>query len=316
MAKIAKRRGKWVVDWYDPVSKKRSREVCIDRDAAKRRLGEVLKSGERIGLKSTLKEYGDKWLDHMKDELAASTYQEYAAVLKNHVYPALGGKPFSKITRAMMRDLISAKRKEGYDVSTIRNILAPVRGMYNQSADDGEPIANPAARMGKRNKRSDPKPKINPYTREETSVMLQKALVLIPRFYPLLLCAVRAGLRQGELIGLQGQDADFKSRLLNVQRTMSRGKLKPPKNGKTRMVDMSKQLAAVLQELNRKPAEPIFPKHDWDDARSPQLRKDLAAISDRCRAKEDSFSRFETYLRLASHPESRIAGLYMRPDGA
>lgn len=39
---------------------------------------------------------------------------------------------------------------------------------------------------------------------------------------------------------------------------MSRGNLKPPKNGKTRMVDMSKQLAAVLQELNRKPGEPIF----------------------------------------------------------
>jgi hypothetical protein len=70
MAKIAKRRGKWVVDWYDPVTKKRSREVCADRDAAKRRLGEVLKSGERIGLKSTLKEYAEKWLEHMKNELA------------------------------------------------------------------------------------------------------------------------------------------------------------------------------------------------------------------------------------------------------
>ena len=72
-----------------PASKKRSREVGADRDAAKRRLGEVLKAGERIGLKSTLKEYGDKWLEHMKDELAGSTHQEYSAVLKNHVYPVL-----------------------------------------------------------------------------------------------------------------------------------------------------------------------------------------------------------------------------------
>jgi hypothetical protein len=49
MAKIAKRRGKWVVDWYDPVTKKRSGAVCVDRDATKRRLGDVLKAGERIG---------------------------------------------------------------------------------------------------------------------------------------------------------------------------------------------------------------------------------------------------------------------------
>jgi integrase len=247
MAKIAKRRGKWVVDWYDPVTKRRSREVCADRDAAKRRLGEVLKAGERIGLKSTLKEYGDKWLELMKDELAASTYQEYSAVLRNHIYPVLGDKLFSKITRAMIREIILSKRKEGYDPSTIRNMLAPVRGMYNQAADDGEPIHNPAARIGKRNKRTDPKPDLNPYSPEEVPVMLQKALQLVPSFYPLLLCAVRTGIRQGELIALKASDVDFKNRLIHVQRNLSRGKLKLPKNGKTRKVDCRSSLLAYFR---------------------------------------------------------------------
>jgi hypothetical protein len=53
--------------------------------------------------------------------LAGSTHQEYSAVLKNHLYPVLGDKPFSKITRAMISDFISAKRKEGYDPTTIRH---------------------------------------------------------------------------------------------------------------------------------------------------------------------------------------------------
>jgi site-specific recombinase XerD len=116
----------------------------------------------------------------MKDELAGSTHQEYSAVLKNHLYPVLDDKPFSKITRAVIRDFISAKRKEGYDPSTIRNMLAPVRGMYNQAADDGEPIHNPAARIAKRNKRTESKPDINPYSREEVPRMLTKALQLLP----------------------------------------------------------------------------------------------------------------------------------------
>jgi integrase len=139
----------------------------------------------------------------------------------------------------MIRELILSKRKEGYDPSTIRNMLAPVRGMYNQAADDGEPIHNPAARIGKRNKRNDPTPDINPYSPEEVPLMLQKALQLVPSFYPLLLCGVRTGIRQGELIALKASDVDFKNRLIHVQRNLSRGKLKLPKNGKTRKVDMS-----------------------------------------------------------------------------
>jgi integrase len=51
------------------------------------------------------------------------------------------------------------------------------------------------------------------------------------------------------LIGLKGIDLDFTNRLIDVQRNISRGKVKLPKNGKTRKVDMSKQLATVLGEL-------------------------------------------------------------------
>jgi integrase len=273
MAKIAKRRGKWVVDWYDPVTKKRSREVCADRDAAKRRLGEVLKSGERIGLKSTLKEYAEKWLEHMKNELVESTHQEYSAVLKNHIYPVFGDKAFSKITRAMIRDFIAAKRKEGYNRSTVRNMLAPIRGMYNQAADDGEPIDNPAARMGKQNKRTEPKPDINPYSPEEVPLMLAKALQLVPLYYALLLTAVRTGIRQGELIALRAFDVDFKNRFIHVQRSLSRGKLKLPKNGKAPFVDMSKQTAAVLQELKREPEDWLFQNSAGTQIDASNLRK-------------------------------------------
>jgi integrase len=210
-------------------------------------------------IKATLKEYADWWLEnHAKHTVASSTYQEYSSVLKKHVYPLFGDKPFSKVSRAMIRQLISVKRGEGLSPATIRNILAPVRGMYNQAADDGEPIANPASRIGKHNK-SGIKKGISPLSREETSQMLQKALIALPKLYPLFLCAVRTGLRQGELIALKGKDVDFEKRLIRVERAMSRGIIKTPKSGKSRMVDMSKQLSGVLRELEREPEDLLFP---------------------------------------------------------
>jgi len=168
----------------------------------------------------------------MKGNLAGSTYHEYKADLKNHVYPVLGDKQYSRVSRVMIREFISAKRTEGYDPSTVKNMLAPVRGMYNQAADDGEPITNPAAKIGKHNKQTEPKREINPLTHEEVPTLLQKALVLVPLDYPLILCALHTGIRQGERISLKAGDIDFKNRLIHVQRYLSRGTIKAPKEEK------------------------------------------------------------------------------------
>jgi integrase len=255
MACVRKYRGHWVVDWRDPITKKRAIETVEEdtREAAKRRLAEILKTGEQVGSKATFKEYGEWWLENCaKGAIKDSTYQEYEAVLKNHVYPLLGSKPFAKVSRAMIRELIAAKKKEGFSQSTIRNIMAPVRGMFFQAMDDGAAHQNPAARIGKLNKRSkdEPRKRINPLTREEIQIMLKAASEnKYIHWYPLLLCAPRAGIREGELVSLKGIDVDFNGRFIHVQRNLSRGKISATKSGKDRKVDMSAQLAEVLGDL-------------------------------------------------------------------
>jgi len=70
-------------------------------DAAERRLAEVIQSG-KIGSSKrlTFKAQADRRLeDTAKTEIKASTYQEYSAVLKHHLYPLLGSKPFVKVDR-------------------------------------------------------------------------------------------------------------------------------------------------------------------------------------------------------------------------
>jgi len=251
MACVRKWRGKWIVDWRDPGGKRFIETVEGDRDTAKRRLGEILKSGEQAASKRlTFQGYAESWLENFaKVTIKRSTYLEYERALKVHLYPLFGSKPLVKVTRKTVREMIAAKQKAGLSQSTIRNILAPMRQLYNQAIDDGDAFENPAARVGKFNKRKDAAAQINPLTREEVKTLLDKTFEKSPHWYPLLLCATRTGMREGELIGLKGIDLDFRGQFIEVQRILSRGELTTPKNGKTRRIDMSGQLKDVLQDL-------------------------------------------------------------------
>src|SRR5262249_1660819 len=257
MACVRKWRGKLVVDYRD-ANGKRHRLQVESREEGHRLLAEIEANERREPIKGTFKEYGEWWLENCaKGNIKESTYEEYRRALESYVYPILGHKRFTKITRKMVRELITRLRqgvpghkpKKGLSQSSIRNILAPIRGMYNQAMDDEEAFRNPAARMGKFNKKTSAKPPINPLTREEVQVMLDKAATDFAHYYPLFLCAPRSGLRKGELIALKGIDLDFNGRFIDVQRTFYRGRITLPKNGRTRRVDMSQQLATVLKDL-------------------------------------------------------------------
>jgi site-specific recombinase XerC len=57
-----------------------------------------------------------------------------------------------KVTRTMIRQLVATKKAEGLSHSTIRNILAAIRGMFFQAIEDGVVHNNPVARAGTINK--------------------------------------------------------------------------------------------------------------------------------------------------------------------
>jgi integrase len=73
-------------------------------------------------------------------------------------------------------------------------------------------------------------------------VFLDTARKHAPREHPLFLCALRTGMRLGELLGLQWGDVDFHGRFIEVRRNLVGGYVTMPKSGKARKVDMSSQL--------------------------------------------------------------------------
>ncbi len=250
MACVRKWRKKWVVDWRDDGGK-RYIEARTDKDDAEHRLAEIIRGGKKpVNNKQTFKEYAEWWLENCaKGNIKDSTLAEYEAVLKNHVYPVFGSRPLTKITRRMVREFITQKKNANLTRSTIKNILAPVRAIYNQGIEDDDLQVNPASKVGKFNKRVPGETKINPLNREELAKLLKTARERMPHHYPALLCAARTGVREGELIGLKWTDVDFNGRFIEVRRNVSKGRVTTPKSGKARKVDMSLQLTNTLDGL-------------------------------------------------------------------
>ncbi len=253
MACIRKRRGKWVIDYRDASGKRRWETTEGNRKDAEERMAKIVSKGRPVDTKQTFQEYAERWLETYRVNLKAGSFIQMESVLRIHLFPAFGSVPFSKVDRVMVKELIAEKIKSGLSRSTVSNIITPLREMYNHAIDDGViSFNNPASRVGRFNKQRAEDKKINPLTREELSALLEVTKEKMPYYYPLLLCAARTGLREGELIGLKGSDIDFHGRFIDVQRSIFRSSVTSPKNHKSRRVDMSRQLTDVLDKLLHK----------------------------------------------------------------
>ena len=199
----------------------------------------------------TLQNYATQWLaSHAQQACKFSTSRIYDVNLRRHVFPILGSLALSALTRSECRQLITACREKGLSRKSIENICRTVSSVLTQAVEDGLITANPAFRLGRYYRTGDaPTQEIRPFTREEASLFLETARQLAPREFPLFLCALRTGMRLGELLGLQWGDIDFNGRFIEVRRNLVAGRETTPKSGKTRRVDMSTQLTETLRSL-------------------------------------------------------------------
>jgi integrase len=201
----------------------------------------------------SFEEAAERWLTthSQMGQIRPSTQADYARTLRLYALPKFGTRSVTTITREDVRGLVVDLLGQGKSRSLARNLLAPIRQTFNQLIDDGVVSANPASRMGRYLKaKIDPRSRIDPLLVDEERSLLETARHDFPRAYPLFLCALRTGMRLGELFGLQWGDIDFQSHFIEVRRTVKDGgKVFPPKNGKIRRVDLSDQLATTLRAL-------------------------------------------------------------------
>jgi integrase len=170
--------------------------------------------------------------------------------LRKHVLPALGHKQLREITRQDLQNMVAEKVNAGLSRSWIRSIIAPLRELLNHAVDDGLLDRNPALRLARFSRKAEAqKGRIDALTPTEELRLLETAEQEYPRWYPLFLTALRTGMREGDLLALQWGQIDFAGGYIQVDRSLSRGKVVPTKSGRIRRIALSPVLAEILVTL-------------------------------------------------------------------
>jgi len=156
--------------------------------------------------------------------------------------------------------------------SSVENILKPLRAVLAFAVKEKLLSASPFAALEKEDR---PAPDEEPHEPHEwTDEELERLLAASSRraaeqasrydYAPLLTVAAKAGLRLGELLGLEWTDCELVrgAGALNVRRQWTRlDELAPPKAGSRRRVPISDELVRVLLELKMRSADkggPVF----------------------------------------------------------
>jgi len=268
MACVRMYRGSWVVDYRDAAGR-RHIESVDSRDAGNVKLGEIAKAlrsktYDPGRAKASLQEYAIDWLQSRRAEVSRSTFTSYEYALRVHILPDLGRYELGRLTRPQVR-LFMGKKAEQKKMTgeaplakdTVRIIGACLHAMLETAVEDGIVSVNVAHLKVKRNSstqrriRGEKQIRIRQkvFTREQLVLFFKTAWEYASDYFVLFFLLARAGLRIGEALALKIGDLDFVERLINVERTIVRGEIGPPKHGLARQVDMSAQLTKVLGQL-------------------------------------------------------------------
>jgi integrase len=282
-------RGAWWV-FINHKKQRRSKRIGKDKARAEAVAAEIRERLARkdLGLtiqrdaSETVAAYGRRWLEHATT-LKASTKRFYGDNLDLHIVPALGHVPVAEVTRADVRTLLKACQRKRLGPLTTTGIIRTLSTILSEAVEDGHLQANPALRPGRmRRAMRDPnapkKKRIDPYTREEAAALVEAAP---PAWRVWLLCALRTGMRLGELRALRWGDIDWRGRFISVGRNYVEGSFTVPKSGHARRIDLSAQLRGELRLWRRRlraewlaKGEPVpdlvFPNpvgKPWDDSK-------------------------------------------------
>ncbi|HXI15305.1 MAG TPA: site-specific integrase, partial [Chloroflexota bacterium] len=161
----------------------------------------------------------DRWLQARQAELLSERqWRNHERNVGLHLKPAVGRLPLADLRAQHLRELYG-RLVRTHAAQTVRHIHTSIRQALDLAVSDGILMRNVA--------RSVVAPRlvrraIRALTADEQRAFLQYAQEQEDELLPLWLVALRTGLRQGELLGLQWPDVDLKRGRLTVQRTLVR----------------------------------------------------------------------------------------------
>lgn len=171
-----------------------------------------------------------------------STIRSQQSLFKKWIKPRFNPLVFPIITEGMLEDAVTFWRAQGLKANTLRSLCAITR---KYAAQNGYPIVQTHKIQTNL---------VNPISASKVLDKAQatKLLDIIGQIgnvdeYLAVCLGYHAGLRKGEVFGLQWSDVDFINKKLMIQRSYDG----PTKNGKNRVVPMSNFLFNLLEETHK-----------------------------------------------------------------
>jgi integrase len=254
MAKVAKRRGRYVIDYYDLHGKRRW--VTMPKKAtlkqSKKKLREIedgIEKGINLPVNQVpkFKEVAEAWLSQKRENVRDHTLTMYDGHVKNHLCLIHPNK-INRITIATVENFISDLRKKGVSLPTIKKILITFGQVMKYAVRHRYVDHNPVSEAERpRDQGQEKEAVFHVLKRDEIGRLIEATEQ--PIFKMLFYLAVMSGARQGELFALKWSDVLWASNQIQIERTYNHGTFYEPKTKTSkRKIDLG---PAVMKALKR-----------------------------------------------------------------
>lgn len=222
-----------------------------------------------------LRQYAETvYLPEKAASVAEKTRTSYAQLLQQHVYPVLGSVPMPEITAAMLKALLAGLPEHFAFASRVK-VYAVLHGLFKEAVMDDTLDVNPMDKVPrpKQSKDAALPAEHKAFTVEETRYILHCLEEEPLKWRTFILLLIDTGCRRGEACGLQWQSVDLDAGTVTIERnlqyTTAKGVYETlPKNGRTRVVDISPDVAELLRELRQ--AQPVMVRWVFTQDDSPE----------------------------------------------
>lgn len=188
------------------------KEAEAKRDAAKRDMA----AGLDLTCNATVKSLAELWLtDYKRGVVRESTYLSLESIVNKWIIPELGNLPVKDVKPAHIQRL--RRVMSGLKKSSQRSVLRIAKAIFTVGQENGMLLNNPCTKSV--TPQGEDGEEKRPLTPEQEEDLLNRARGT--RLYLFVLLGLKAGLRRGELLGLQWKDIDFETGMLSVRRSVS-----------------------------------------------------------------------------------------------
>lgn len=207
----------------------------------------------------TMGEYLTRWLDtSAKGSVRESTYKSYCQQVRRYIVPAIGRVKLKKLSPMQVQGMYRAildggEGRKALSPRTVQYTHAVLHRALKQAVRWNMVPRNVCEAVDRPQVRRE---EIQPLGSAQARRLLKTANDTRDRFEALYVLAIHTGMRPGELLGLKWEDVDFDGAGLQVNRSLSGGKLTTPKTKRSRRhIDLSAASVAALRAHRKRQNE-------------------------------------------------------------